>query len=328
MAHPAHHDHGPLHPRVWFALITVYIIWGTTYLAIDQVNESLPPLMAAGVRFFTAGTIMFVFTVRRGDRAGDRPGRAQWIAATIVGGSLLLTGNGLVVLAEITVPTGIVSLVIALVPIWMALIDAVLLRRRPRPAVVLGLVGGFAGAALLVGTSAGVASPLSGLLMSVGASLSWAAGSLYSRTAPLPDRPFVGVGMEMMAGGALLVLAGILRGELAGFDPGAVTSDSILGFLYLVAFGSFAGYASYVWLLRNAPTSLVSTYAYVNPLVAVFLGWAVLGEAITGRTLLAGAIVLGSVALIIASRAERPTPDLTSGAEPIEEGWAEDGTEV
>lgn len=301
----AHRDHGPLHPRVWFALITVYIIWGTTYLAIDQVNESLPPLMAAGVRFFTAGTIMFAFTVRRGDRVGDRPGRRQWIAATIVGGSLLLVGNGLVVLAEITVPTGIVSLVIALVPIWMALIDA-----------------------LLVGTSAGTAAPLSGLLMSVGASLSWAAGSLYSRTAPLPERPFVGVGMEMMAGGGLLVVAGLLRGELAGFDPGAITSDSILGFLYLVGFGSFAGYASYVWLLRNAPTSLVSTYAYVNPVVAVFLGWAVLDEAITGRTLVAGAIVLASVALIIASRAERPTPDLTSGAEPIEDGWSEDQTQV
>ena len=314
--------------RIWVALGTVYVIWGTTYLAIEHVNRTMPTLIAAGVRFLIAGTIMYAFTVRRGDREGDRPTARAWGAATVIGGGLLLGGNGLVALSERTVPTGIVALIIALVPIWMALIDAVLLGRRPRPAVVVGLAAGFAGAAGLVTASASHGVALSGLLLPCFASMSWASASLYSRTAPLPKRPFVGIGMEMLCGGALLVVAGLATGEARDLDLGAISSGSVLGLLYLIVFGSFAGFASYVWLLRNARTSLVSTYAYVNPVVAVALGWAFLGERVTSRMVVAGAVILAAVALIIASHAERPTPDLTSGAELPDDGGDEVQGEV
>lgn len=301
--------------RIWLALGTVYIVWGTTYFAIDVVNDTLPPLLAASVRFLIAGAVMYAFTIRRGDHEGDRPGRRQWGAAAIIGGALLLGGNGLVVLSERTVPTGIVALIIALVPLWMALIDRVLLGHRPRPQVAIGLLTGFAGAALLVGTSVSGTVPLGGMLLAVCASLSWASGSLYSRTAPLPKRPFVGIGMEMIAGGVLLGVVGMALGELGQIHPERFSLASVLALGYLIVFGSFAGFATYLWLLRNARTSLVSTYAYVNPVVAVFLGWAFLHETISARTLVAGGVVLVSVALIIASRAERPTPEVALGAE-------------
>ena len=308
-------------PLVWVALGAVYVVWGTTYFAIRVVNETLPPLLAAGTRFMLAGAVMYTFAVRRGDREGDRPGRRQWRAAAIVGGALLLGGNGGVVWAERTVPSGLVALIIALVPMWMALIDRVLLRRRLRIQTMVGLATGFAGAALLVGGSARGNVDLTGMLFAVGASLSWASGSLYARHALLPRRPFVGVGMEMLCGGAALAVAGIVVGEPFDIHPGRFSLASLVGLGYLITFGSFVGFASYVWLLRNARTSLVSTYAYVNPVVAVFLGWAFLSEPVTVRTVVAGAIVLGSVALIIASRETPPTPETTSGAEIGEEGW-------
>lgn len=320
--------HGRPSLRVWLALVAVYIVWGTTYLGIEVVNESIPSLLGAGVRFLVAGAVMYAFTIRRGDRVGDRPTRQAWIAATVIGAGLLVGGNGFVALAEREVDTGIVALIIALVPIWMALIDAVLLGHRPRPLVVAGLLGGFAGAALLVGASATHGVSLPGMLLAVFASLSWSAASLYSRSAPLPERPFVGVAMEMLCGGALLLVAGAATGEIADLDLGGITSASLVALGYLIVFGSFVGFTSYLWLLRNARTSLVSTYAYVNPVVAVFLGWLVLDERITARMLGAGLVILVSVALIIASRAERPTPDLTSGAELTDEGRDEIEREV
>ena len=320
--------HGRPSLRVWIALLAVYVVWGTTYLGIEVVNESIPSFLGAGVRFLVAGAAMYAFTIRRGDREGDRPTRRAWIAATVIGAGLLVGGNGFVALAEREVDTGIVALIIALVPIWMALIDAVVLGHRPRPLVVVGLLGGFAGAALLVGTSATNGVSLPGMLLAVFASLSWSAASLYSRTAPLPERPFVGVAMEMLCGGALLLVAGAVTGELGDIDLGGITSASLVALGYLIVFGSFVGFTSYLWLLRNTRTALVSTYAYVNPIVAVFLGWLVLDERITGRMVGAGLVILVSVALIIASRAERPTPDLTSGAELTDEGRDEIEREV
>jgi drug/metabolite transporter (DMT)-like permease len=320
MAPTAEDRERPTTTAVWAALVTVYIVWGTTYFSIRIVNQTLPALVAASVRFLIAGSLMFVFTVRRGDVEGDRPGRRQWIAAAIIGTALLLGGNGGVVWSERTTPSGLVALIIALVPLWMALLDAVVLGRRPRPQVALGLLMGFAGAALLVGTSASGRIPLIGLLFAVGASISWAAGSLYARSAPLPRRPFVGIGMEMLCGGVGLLIAGVLAGDLGRIHPERISLASVIALSYLIVFGSFAGFASYVWLLRNARTSLVSTYAYVNPVVAVFLGWAFLDESISVRTVIAGAIVLAAVAIIIATREERPTPEAASGGEPAEEG--------
>jgi drug/metabolite transporter (DMT)-like permease len=287
---------------IWSALWAVYIIWGTTYLGIRVSNETLPPLIAAGVRFALAGGVLYAITVRRGDVQGDRPGRDQWKAAAIVGIALVAGGNGLVVLAERTIPSGIASLIIALVPLWMATVDRVILRHRVGSLTTFGLILGFGGAALLIGTTAfDEGAPLSGMLVCVVATLSWTSGSLYSRNAPLPARPLVGAGMEMMVGGAALIVFGALRGELPLIDPSAFSTASLLALAYLIAVGSWGGYTSYVWLLRNARTSLVSTYAYVNPVVAVFLGWLILDETITIRTVIAGAVIVIAVAIIIST---------------------------
>jgi drug/metabolite transporter (DMT)-like permease len=292
----------PSSALIWTAMWAVYIIWGTTYLAIRVSNETLPPAIAGGLRFVIAGAVLYAIAVRRGDVTGDRPGPAQWRAAAIVGVGLVAGGNGLVVLAERTVPSGLMSLVIALVPLWMALVDRVFLRHRVGVPTSVGLVLGFGGAAVLIGTSAADATaPLSGLLVGVVATLSWTAASLYSREASLPSRPLVGAGMEMMIGGLVLALVGVVRGEIALIRLDAFSTSSLLALLYLITVGSWGGYTSYVWLLRNARTSLVSTYAYVNPVVAVFLGWLILNETITLRTFVAGAIVVIAVAIIIST---------------------------
>jgi drug/metabolite transporter (DMT)-like permease len=305
--------------QIWAALWAVYVIWGTTYLAIRVANQTLPPLIAAGIRFAIAGAALYAWSVRRGDALGDRPTRANWRAAAIVGTGLVAGGNGLVVLAEVTVPSSIIALIIALVPLWMALVDRVLLGHEVRLATMLGLLLGFGGIVLLIGGAAADASaPVSGLAIGVVASLSWTGASLYSRTAPLPKRPLVGAGMEMLVGGGVLVVAGVLRGELSLVAPEDFSAESLLALLYLIVIGSWVGYTSYVWLLRNARTSLVSTYAYVNPIVAVFLGWLILDETITARILLAAAVTIAGVAIIISSggtaRREEPALEARTGA--------------
>jgi drug/metabolite transporter (DMT)-like permease len=293
---------------IWGALVSVWLFWGGTYLAIRVVVRTMPPFLSASVRFLLAGALLYAFAVRRGDREGDRPGRAQWIAATVIGGSLLLGGNGLVMWAEQTVPSGIAALIIASVPLWMALLDRIVFGNRLPWLAVLGLAIGFGGLALLLNPSGGARLDPAGVGALVVASLSWSAGSLYARRAPLPKRPLVGTGMQMLAGGVLLALVGAARGEFAQFELAAVSTESILGLIYLVVFGSLVAFAAYVWLLRVTRTTLVSTYAYVNPVVAVFLGWAVLSEPITMRTLIAGGIIVVAVALIVsARRAKQPT---------------------
>ncbi len=287
---------------IWAALAVIYVVWGTTYLAIRVANQTLPPLLAASVRFLAAGAILYAWSVRRGDRVGDRPGPQQWRAAAIVGVLLLFGGNGGVVWAERTIPSGIAALLIALVPLWVALIDGAVLRHPVSPITALGIVIGFGGAALLLlgGGGTGRVEP-SGMLLVVGASLSWASGALYSRTAPLPRRPLVGAGMEMMAGGIALGIAGVLAGELADVRPERFSLASISSLAYLIVFGSFVAFTCFVWLLRVARTSLVATYAYVNPVVAVFLGWLILGEQVTLRTVVAGIVIVAAVALIISA---------------------------
>jgi drug/metabolite transporter (DMT)-like permease len=299
--------------QVWGALWAVYLIWGTTYLAIRVSNETLPPLIAAGIRFVVAGAALYAWSIRRGDVEGDRPTRGHRKAASIVGIGLVAGGNGLVVLAEVTVPSSIMALIIALVPLWMALIDRVLLGHEVRLVTMLGLLLGFGGIVLLIGGAAADASaPVSGLVIGVMASVSWTSASLYSRTASLPRRPLVGAGMEMLVGGAVLLVVGALRGELASVDPADFSTESLLALLYLIVIGSWVGFTSYVWLLRNARTSFVSTYAYVNPIVAVFLGWLILDETITARILLAAAVTIAGVAIIISSGAtsRRAEPEL------------------
>ena len=317
MASPAAHptNRAPL-SLIWTALGAVYVIWGTTYLAIRVVNRTMPPLLAAGVRFLIAGGVLYALAIRRGDREGDRPTLEHWRSAAIVGGLLLFGGNGMVVWAERTIPSGLTALIIGLVPLWMALFDRLIFRHRLASRTVVGLVGGFGGAALLVGGSATAGHvDLAGMLFALGASICWASGSLYSRNAPLPSRPFVFVAMEMLCGGVLLTVVGIALGELGQTDVATFSAASIVGLLYLITIGSWGGFASYVWLLRNARTSLVSTYAYVNPVVAVFLGWLILEERVTLRTFAAGGIIVVAVALIISAAGARRT-DEEAEAEP------------
>jgi drug/metabolite transporter (DMT)-like permease len=297
-------------------MLSVYIAWGSTYLAIRFAVETMPPFLMAGTRFLIAGAILYLWRRLAGDPA---PQRIEWRSAAVVGFFLLVGGNGSVVWAEQFVASGIAALLVASAPLWMVLID--MLRpagRRPGWITVLGVVAGFAGIALLVGpkalpgNSSGV-DPLGAGVLTLAAFL-WAAGSLYSREAPLPASPFLGTSMEMLAGGAGLFLLGTLAGEWGRLSLADITPRSLWGLAYLIVFGSMVGFAAYTWLLRNAPTPLVSTYAYVNPLVAIIVGNLLAHEPLTPRMLFATAIILGSVAVITAARPARPKPKI----EPVE----------
>jgi drug/metabolite transporter (DMT)-like permease len=287
---------------IWLALGALYIIWGSTYLAIRVADRTIPPFLMGGVRFLIAGGLMYVWAIRRGDREGDRPTARQWLSATVIGGFLLLGGNGAVVWAEQHNPSGITALLIATVPLWLALLDRVVFGKRLPLLAVGGLVIGFGGVILLVGGDSAGRFTVAGVVVTLIGALAWAVGSLYARRAKLPSRPLVGTAMEMIAGGALLSLAGVVTGELGRVHVSQISGESLLGLLFLIVFGSWIGFSSYVWLIRVAPVSLVGTYAYVNPVVAVLLGWAILSEAVSGRTILAGAIIVVGVALIILAR--------------------------
>lgn len=299
-------EHGERHASalaVWGALATVYVIWGSTYLAIRVAIETIPPLLMAGVRFLVAGPLLYAWAIRRGDREGDRPGLPQWRAAAIVGGALLLLGNGGVVLAEQHIGSGLASLLVATVPLWMVMIARTFLHERIGVQEVVGLLLGFAGLVLLVGLPGKEAVSGLGVGLVVFAALAWASGSMYSRRAPLPRRPLVSTALQMTAGGALLLVVAVARGELGDLELSGISLASILATLYLIVFGSWAGFSAYVWLLQNARTSLVGTYAYVNPVVAVFLGWLILEEAMTWQILVAGAVIVAAVAIIVTARA-------------------------
>ncbi len=293
---------------IWLALGSVYVIWGSTYLAIRVAIETLPPFLMASVRFVIAGVLLYAWAIRRGDRAGDRPTGRQWLAAFVIGGMLLVGGNGGVVWSEQYVPTGIASLIVATVPLWMALIDRFVNGQRLAVQAVMGLVVGFGGLVLLGGP--GGDFHVVGMVVLVGASLSWAIGSIYSRRVALPSRPLVGISMEMIGGGILLGLLGLALGEVGDVEPANISAASMWGLGYLIVFGSWVGFSAYLWLLRVAPVSLVGTYAYVNPVVAVFLGWWLLSEPVTLQTLGAAAVILVGVALIVTARAiPRSSPE-------------------
>jgi drug/metabolite transporter (DMT)-like permease len=308
---------------IWAALLTVYVGWGGTYVGIRLAIDTMPPLLMASTRYLVAGGLLYIWAVRRGDREGDRPTRRHWLAAAIIGVALLLGGNGMVTLAEQRVPSGIAALVVATVPLWLVLLARVVLRERVRWLEWVGVAVGLGGVALLaMPTGAQRLDPL-GIGLVVVASISWATGSLYARRASMPARPLVGVAMEMLAGGLALGVVGIFRGELAQVHPERFSMESILGLLYLIVVGSWFAFSAYVWLLRVARTSLVATYAYVNPVVAVFLGWLILSEPVTPRTLLAGLVILVAVAMIVWARsaASRPAeePEPRDGTSPLQE---------
>jgi drug/metabolite transporter (DMT)-like permease len=286
---------------IWSALAAVYLIWGSTYLAIRYAVETTPPFLMAASRFIISGG--FLYLLRR--TLGDPPPKSvEWRNAAIIGVFLLVGGNGGVVWAEQFVTSSLAALLVATVPLWIALIDGLLPPgRRTHFMAVLGILIGFGGVVLLVGSVAGSADTMTlvGSAALILASLSWAIGSLYGRSAKLPSSQLLGTAMEMLAGGTALLLLGSATGEWSRLDFAAVSPRSALALFYLTVIGS-GGFVAYVWLLRVAPTPLVATYAYVNPLVAVVLGYFLADEPITLRTLEAGALIIGSVALVSVPR--------------------------
>lgn len=315
--------HQPSTAAVIAALLTVYVVWGSTYLAIAVMIETLPPLLSAGLRYASAGVLMLGFLwVRARLRRGraepvERPAAREWRSALIVGGLLLLGGNGFVVLAEQHIPSGVAAVVVATVPIWLAVFESVLTGRRPSRLVIGGLAAGLVGVAVLLAPVEGLqrVDPL-GVLMVCFAAISWAAGSLYARRAPMPRSGLLGTGMEMLAGGVVLVLAGTLIGEIGRTDPASFSLRSLSAFAYLVVFGSILAFSAYIWLLGNVSVSVLGTYAYVNPIVAVGLGALVLSEPITPRTLVAAAVIIAAVVAMVSGRPRTahdpgPSPEAT-----------------
>lgn len=288
---------------VLLAFAAVYIIWGSTYLTIRLAIDSIPPLLMAGSRFLLAGSLLYGIVRIRG---AVPPTWSQWGGALFVGGMLLLAGNGAVTWAEQSVPTAITALVVASVPLWTVLVEW--LRRggsRPGGSVVLGLIAGFAGVTLIV-VSRGVhgvrlVDPVSAVVLLLG-SICWAAGSVYSRHVPRGGSALQTVAMQMIAGGALLLLFGFSLGEAGEFEVARITAASAWAFLYLALMGSLVGFTAYIWLLQVSTPARVSTYAYVNPLIAVVLGRLVLGEALPAQVLGAGALILAAVVLITKKR--------------------------
>ena len=288
--------------RIWLALGTVYILWGSTYLGIKYAIDTIPPILMGSVRFIVAGGVLYLLAIRTGDTRGDRLGSRQWMAALVIGGLMLVGGNGGVILAEQYAPTGVVALLVATAPLWMAVIDRAVFGRRLPALVIVGLVVGFGGVAFLIGSPGAGHINLFGAALALAAPLCWATGSVFTRHVKLPSRPLVAAAMEMLWAGLLFGVASILTGELGRVHWQHVSTTSIVALLYLIVFGSLIGFSAYVWLLRSAPLSLVSTYAYVNPVVAVILGAIFVGEAITARLVIAGGIIIAAVALIVVAR--------------------------
>ena len=282
----------------WLALIAVYIAWGSTYVAIRVMDETVPPLIGGGIRFVCAGLAMYLFI---GWRRGGAPRVAprEFGSVAIVGILLLVGGNGLVTVAERHVPAGLTSLVIASVPLWLLLLRW-LSRERPARATLAGVGVGFVGVALLVfrgGPGQGVSIPH--LLIVLGAAASWAIGSWASARLPMPDDVSTSTAIEMLAGGVVLVVLGPLVGEHWSTVASHASFESLAAIAYLAVFGSIVAFTAYVWLLQHAPISRVATYAYVNPVVAVVLAAILLGERITPTTIIGGAVIIASVAVVI-----------------------------
>lgn len=290
--------------KIWLALLALYIVWGSTYLGIKVAIETIPPFLQAGVRFFISGLILLIWQRAAGS---EMPTRRQWASTAIIGILLLLGGNGLLSWAEQVIPSGIAAVIIGSIPIFLVIAEAI----RPNGIIptwraVIGLMIGFAGIFLLAGPSEISGSGLEldpwGVAALLTACVLWAAGSIYSKTADLPKSSLMTTGSEMLMGSLGLFVVSFLTGEWHGWNPMEVSSRSLMGMAYLITIGSLVGFGSYIWLLQNAPISLVATYAYVNPVVAVLLGYWLGDEPLEPRTWLAGAIIIGSVILINSSR--------------------------
>jgi drug/metabolite transporter (DMT)-like permease len=292
--------------QILAAFASIYLIWGSTYLAIRYAVETIPPFVMGGLRFVVSGALLYAWARYRG---APSPTKRNWRNAIIAGGLLLLGGNGAVVWAEQFVSSGLTALLVSILPFWLVIIEWVRPpRRRPHAAVIIGLIVGFAGIVVLVGPGNigghGDVRPIGALVLILG-SLSWAIGSFFSRDADLPESGLLTTGMEMLGGGTLMLIVGALSGELSHFDVHHVSRASAMGLLYLITFGSLLGFTSYIWLLDKVSPARLGTYAYINPVVAVVLGWAIASERLSVRTVFAAAIVICAVALITTARSSR-----------------------
>ena len=290
--------------KIWIALIALYIVWGSTYLGIKVAIETIPPFFHAGIRFLISGLILVIWQRNAGQ---SMPTRKQWISVGIIGTLLLLGGNGLVAWAEQFIPSGIAALIIATVPMFLVIGEAIRPNGvKPTWQGIVGLLIGFVGIFILVGPSelSGSTTKLNtfGVIALLSACLFWATGSMFSKSADLPKSTLMSTGTQMLMGSVSLFIVSVLSGELRGWDISAVSSRSLIGLLYLIFVGSLIGFVSYGWLLQNAPISLVSTYAYVNPIVAVLLGLWILDEPMEPRIWLATGIIIGSVIFINSTR--------------------------
>ena len=286
--------------KIWLALLALYIVWGSTYLGIKIAIETMPPFFHASIRFLISGIILVAWQRSAGH---PLPTRKQWFSTAIIGTLLLLGGNGLVAWAEQVIPSGVAALIIGSVPMFLVVAEAIRPNGvKPNWQAIVGLLIGFVGIFILVGPAeiSGSSTKLNpfGVIALLSACLFWATGSIYSKTADLPKSSLMNTGAQMLMGSISLLIVSLLTGELNGWDVTAVSSRSIYGLLYLIFAGSLIGFASYGWLLQNAPISLVATYAYVNPIVAVLLGNWIGDEPLEPRIWLAAAIIIGSVIFI------------------------------
>ena len=311
--------------KLALAFASLYLVWGSTYLAIKFAVETIPPFLMSGSRFVLSGAILYLWSRSRGEPA---PTRSQWRDAAIVGTLLLACGNGAVGWAEQFVPSGITALLVASVPIWMVVIDWARPRgKRPTVPVVIGLLIGLAGVGVLAAPGfnggRGEATGIGAAVLIFG-SIAWAAGSIFSRQSDRPRSSQMSTAMQMIAGSIALTLIGLAFGDLQRLDLSAITMKSFLGWLYLVTFGSLVGFTAYAYVLRETTPAKATTYAYVNPVVAVLLGWALASEPITLRTVVAAGIILASVAMISLTES-RQSPDRSRHEEGREEARGKEG---
>lgn len=291
---------------VILAFAAIYLLWGSSYLGIRFGLESFPPFLMMGARFSIAGAILIAWARLHGV---PTPTRIDWREAVIAGGALFFIGNGLLVWAQQQITSGLTALMMALIPAWIVLLDW--LRpggKRPNNMVIFGVVLGFGGIALLISpgnVANGQNLNILGVGAVIGAGIFWAIGTLYSRQAALPESPIMSTGMQLFCGGILLFLTGIITGQVAQFHPDHVSLRSVVSLAHLIFSGSIIGFSAYVWLLRVCTPSQVATYAYVNPVVAMFLGWVLGGETLTRRTLLAAAIIIAAVIIIISYQGQK-----------------------
>jgi drug/metabolite transporter (DMT)-like permease len=298
---------GASRAQIVVAFALVYVVWGSTYLTIHIAIETIPAFLMAGARFILAGLLLYAIA-RRPGTPRERLTLAHWRSAVIIGFCLLLFGNGGVSWGEQYLPSGLVALIVATVPLWMALFAPAFGGHRINRMAAAGVGLGLVGIVLLVrpgGTGAGHWQTFVVLL----SPLLWAAGSLYARNAPSPKQPMTAIAMEMMAGGVMLIIAGVATGELGHVHLDHVSVASLASFVYLVLIGALVGYVAYIWLLHNVSATAASTYAFVNPVVAVGLGALVLGEPVTLLTLIAAVLICGAVALLLVGQSRAAHPE-------------------